>query len=433
MQTLNNAVEPQKHKQAAQPFILIVDDNPTNLSVLSQMLKSANYKVRMAVDGEDALAQINRAHPELILLDVQMPKIDGFEACRRLQADPATQGIPIIFTTALADRDNKLKGLALGAVDYVTKPFEPAEVLARVKIHWRLKRLTDSLEQQVTFRGDKLKQAQIQLVHQEKSSALGQLVSGIAHEINNPVGCINGNLSSLDHSLEDLFGLIELYRQTFPQPGADIEKEIKAIDLSFLQEDLPKMLESMKDAGDRIVSISKSIRTFSRADTDTKKPFNLNEGLESTLLILRHRLKANEQRPTIDVVTAYSDIPTINCFPGQLNQVFMNILANAIDALDEASKNRSFSDMQTHPHRITVTTAVENEQVKLTIADNGPGMPEAVKNKIFDHLFTTKEVGKGTGLGLAIAHQIISEAHGGTIEVTSKPGEGTEFYILIPF
>ena len=138
MQTLDNAVARQSHQKVLQPFILIVDDNPTNLSVLSQTLKSADYKVRMAVDGEDALAQIDRAHPELILLDVQMPKIDGFETCRRLQAAPTTRGIPIIFTTALADRDNKLKGLELGAVDYVTKPFEPEEVLARVKIHWRL-------------------------------------------------------------------------------------------------------------------------------------------------------------------------------------------------------------------------------------------------------------------------------------------------------
>lgn len=431
MQTVDHTVAFKKHKTSTQPFILIVDDNPTNLSVLSQVLKSANYKVRMAVDGEDALAQIDKAHPELILLDVQMPKINGFEACQRLQADPATQGIPIIFTTALADRDNKLKGLSLGAVDYVTKPFEPEEVLARVKIHWRLKRLTDSLEQQVSLRSDELKQAQVKLVHQEKSSALGQLVSGIAHEINNPIGCITGNLQSLNHNLEDLFGLLELYRQTFPQPGAEIEEEIESIDLSFLQEDMPKMLNSMKDAGNRIVSISKSIRIFSRADTDTKTAFNLNEGLVSTLLILRHRLKPNEQRPGIEVVTEYGDLPTINCFPGQLNQVFMNILANAIDALDEASKNRSFSDIKEYPYQITVTTTAENGQVKAVIADNGPGMPEAVKSRIFDHLFTTKEVGKGTGLGLAIAHQIIVEAHGGTIDVASELGQGTKFCIRL--
>lgn len=433
MQTSSYTVADQKHKSPAQPFILIVDDNPTNLSVLSQTLKSANYKVRMAVDGADALAQIiDKVHPELILLDVQMPKVNGFEVCQRLQADPATQGIPIIFTTALADRDNKLKGLALGAVDYITKPFEPEEVLARIKIHWRLKRLTDSLEQQVSLRSDELKQAQVKLVRQEKSSALGQLVSGIAHEINNPIGCITGNMKPLSNNLEDLFGLLDLYRQTFPQPGAEIEEEIESIDLAFLREDMPKMLSSMEDAGERIVSISQSIRSFSRADTNTKTAFNLNEGLASTLLILRHRLKPNEQRPRIEVVTEYGNLPTIDCFPGQLNQVFMNILANAIDALDEVSRGCSFADMKAHSQKITVKTTVENGQVEVVIADNGPGIPETVKSRIFDHLFTTKEVGKGTGLGLAIAHQIITEAHGGDLDVHSEAGQGTAFYIRLP-
>jgi len=189
----------------------------------------------------------------------------------------------------------------------------------------------------------------------------------------------------------------------------------------------------MKDSGDRIKTISKSLRTFSRADTDSKQSFNVNEGIESTVLILRHRLKPNEQRPAIEIAANYEAIPAIDCFPGQLNQVFMNILANAIDALDESSQTLSLTEMQANPQRITVQTTVEDEQVKITISDNGPGMPETVKRRIFDHLFTTKAVGKGTGLGLAIAQKIINEAHGGTIQVQSEPGAGTEFCIRLPF
>ena len=185
-------------------------------------------------------------------------------------------------------------------------------------------------------------------------------------------------------------------------------------------------------ACDRLQNISTSLRTFSRADKDYKVAFNIHEGIDSTILILKHRLKANEQRPAIEVITEYEKLPQIGCFPGQLNQVFMNILANAIDALDEASTERTFEDMKANPHRITIKTSVENNNVKISIADNGEGMSEDVKNRIFDHLFTTKGVGKGTGLGLAIARQIVVEKHGGTIEVNSVLGEGTEFVILLP-
>ncbi|MEG4317737.1 MULTISPECIES: response regulator [unclassified Microcoleus] len=416
------------------PFILIVDDNATNLSVLSKTLKSANYKVRMAVDGEEALAMVAYAHPDLILLDVQMPKMDGFEACRRLQADRATQGIPVIFMTALADTENKVKGLSLGAVDYITKPFEPQEVLARVKVHWRLKQLTDTLEQQVAERTHDLQKTQLQLVQREKLSTLGQLVAGVAHEINNPISCVVGNVSAVQDSINDLFGLLDLYHQQFPQPGPTIEAELDTIDLEYLREDLPKLIKAMKDGGDRITSISKSLRTFCRADSDQKQLFNLHEGIDSTVLILRHRLKANELRPAIEVIANYGDVPAIKCFPGQLNQVFMNILANAIDALDAACVGRTYAELQAEPGRIIISTqlSIDLDTVAISIKDNGSGMSDSVKSRIFDHLFTTKEVGKGTGLGLAIARQIVIDTHSGMLEVSSILGQGTEFTIFIP-
>lgn len=416
-----------------QPFILIVDDNATNLSVLSQALKAVGYKVRLAMDGEDALAQVERAHPELILLDIQMPQMDGFETCRRLQENPETKGITVIFMTALADTNTKVKGLSVGAVDYITKPFEQEEVLARVKIHWRLKQLTDSLEQQVEERAKALQEAQLQLIQSEKMSALGNLVAGVAHEINNPISCIVGNINFMENYMNDVLGAIDLYGEKFPHPGAEIEDALDAIDLNHLREDLPKLIRAMKAGGDRITTISQSLRTFSRGDSDRKQPFNLHDGIESTLMILGHRLKANEHRPAIEVIQDYGDLPPIECFSGLLNQVFMNILANAIDTCDEAAQQFSFDDLNAHRQKITIeSTLTEQNAIEIRICDNGKGMSEAVKARVFDHLFTTKGVGKGTGLGLAIAHQIVVDKHGGSLEVQSELGQGTEFCIRLP-
>ncbi|MBD2360083.1 AAA family ATPase [Anabaena minutissima FACHB-250] len=288
------------------------------------------------------------------------------------------------------------------------------------------------LYQQVQHTLEDLQQAQVQMVQNEKMSALGNLVAGVAHEINNPVGCIVGNIGAAQEYVNDLLGVIDLYRDKFPHPGSEIEDELEAIDLEYLREDLPKLIKAMKDGGDRIKAISKSLRTFSRADSDQKQPFNLHDGIDSTLLILRHRLKANEHRPAIEVITDYGKIPHVKCFPGQLNQVFMNILANAIDALDESNQGCSVAEIEANPNRITIQTTVASEQVKIAISDNGNGIPEEVKARIFDHLFTTKGVGKGTGLGLAIAQQIIVEKHGGAIAVNSTLGMGTEFLLTLP-
>ncbi|MEH2207550.1 MAG: AAA family ATPase [Nostoc sp.] len=277
-----------------------------------------------------------------------------------------------------------------------------------------------------------LQQAQLQIVQSEKMSALGNLVAGVAHEMNNPLGFIAASLKQAKPTIADVVQHLKLYQESLPNPGVEIIDHAEEIDLNYSLEDLPKAIDSMVMACDRLKNISTSLRTFSRADKDYKVPFKIHEGIESTILILKHRLKANEQRPAIEVITDYGILPQVECFPGQLNQVFMNILANAIDALDESNSGRNFADIQENPNKITIQTSLQDNQVKITIADNANGMNEAVKQKIFDHLFTTKSVGKGTGLGLAIARQIVVEKHGGSIHCNSFPGKGTEFAIAIP-
>ena len=428
------------------PLILIVDDNPTNVKVLFDVLEAEGCRTFIARSGEDALSKLEVLHPDLILLDVMMGGMDGFETCVQIKANPIIQMIPVIFMTALSDTQDKVKGFSCGAVDYISKPFQQEEVLARVKLHLELYQLQRQLEQKVVERTQALTSAlqevqqaqqqlqtsQLQMIQHEKMSALGNLVAGVAHEINNPIGCIVGNVRFVDDSIQDLFSLIDLYQQQFPQPSEILEEKLNAIDLEYLREDLPKLVKSMKDGGDRITSISQSLRTFSRADNDQKQSFKIQDGIDSTLMILRHRLKANEHRPEIEVITEYGDIPLVDCFPGQLNQVFMNLLANAIDALDESNQGLSFTEIGNQLNQIWVKTAIAENQIKITIADNGKGVSEEIKGRIFDHLFTTKEVGKGTGLGLAIAHQIIVEKHGGTIAVNSEVGKGTEFVIHLP-
>ena len=278
-----------------------------------------------------------------------------------------------------------------------------------------------------------LQQMQTQLIQSEKMSALGNLVAGVAHEINNPVGFIDGNLHHANEYIQDLVHHLKLYHQHYPKPVLEIQENAETIDLDFLLEDLPKMIDSMKLGTDRIRDISTSLRTFSRADTDNKTSFDIHAGIDSTILILKHRLKANEKRPEIEIIKNYGNLSKVDCFPGQLNQVFMNILANAIDALDDYNIGRSFEEIKEQPNQIKIYTEelIAKNQIAIHIQDNGPGISENVKKQIFDHLFTTKGVGNGTGLGLSIARQIIEDKHQGSLECISNVCGGTEFIIKI--
>ncbi|MBD2326244.1 PAS domain S-box protein [Alkalinema sp. FACHB-956] len=277
-----------------------------------------------------------------------------------------------------------------------------------------------------------VQQSQAQVVQSEKMSTLGNLVAGVAHEINNPLSFLNGSINNAKDYIQDLLGHLKLYQQHYPNAVVSVQDNAEDIDLDFICEDLPTLLNSMQGATDRIKDISTSLRTFSRADTEYKVRANLHDGLDSTILILKYRLKANEYRPAIAVIQEYGHLPLVDCFPGQLNQVFMNILANAIDLFDEMAQSQSFAELEANPQQITIRTALVDQRVQISIRDNGRGMTDEVKARIFDHLFTTKAVGQGTGLGLAIARQIVEEKHGGTIVCHSTPGVGTEFLIEIP-
>ncbi|OUL17379.1 PAS domain-containing sensor histidine kinase [Nostoc sp. RF31YmG] len=293
-----------------------------------------------------------------------------------------------------------------------------------------------------------LQQAQSQLIQSEKMSSLGQLVAGVAHEINNPVNFIYGNLNPATEYVEDLLYLLQCYQQHYPNPTSTLQAEIEEIDLDFIIDDLPRLLSSMKVGANRIREIVLSLRTFSRLDEAEVKEVNIHDGIDSTLMILQNRLKPKTGYAQIQVIQKYGQLPLVECYAGQLNQVFMNILVNAIDALEEHDQKRSPQEIIENPSQITICTEFrEGEKeiqsgeesytpnsassIVIRIIDNGPGITEVVCNRLFDPFFTTKSIGKGTGLGLSISYQIIVERHQGQLECYSTPGH-TEFAIMIP-
>ncbi|MBN3886248.1 MULTISPECIES: ATP-binding protein [unclassified Nostoc] len=319
------------------------------------------------------------------------------------------------------------------------KQAEEALWKANQELEIRVEERTTALQETL----NELQLTQTQLIQAEKMSSLGQMVAGIAHEINNPVSFIHGNLHHAHQYTQDLLRLVQIYQQVSPNPPPKIQEQIEEIDLDFLIEDITKLFQSMKVGTERIQEIVKSLRNFSRLDEAELKQVNIHEGIDSTLMILEHRLQAKHEYPEIKVIKQYSQLPNVTCYPGQLNQVFMNILANAIDALEAAANNGQWpavnsqtTDNQNltknNPQIQIKTEVIDENWIAVSIADNGLGINEEVRSKLFDPFFTTKVVGKGTGLGLYISYQTIVEKHNGQLSCFSVPGKGAEFVIKIP-
>ncbi|MBE9029349.1 PAS domain-containing protein [filamentous cyanobacterium LEGE 11480] len=429
----------QKLRQAQRLLQLVMDTLPEAIFWKDQDSVYLGCNQKFARDA--GLAQ-----PEDIIgkTDYEMPwkteEADFYRACDQRVIATQTAELGIIEPqlnsegeqtwletnkAPLSDLDGNIIGL-LGTYQDVT-PRKEAEI-KRQELNQRLQQQTIELNATV----EQLQQSQVELVKREKTSALGNLVAGIAHEINNPIGFLNGNLKPAQAYIHDLLEVIAQYEKTVPQPPAELADLIETVDLDYIRHDLPKLIGSMQEGIKRIANISDSLRTFSRSDTQTKVAFQVSEGIDSTIMILRHRLKANPHRPEIVIHRDYAQLPEIQCYPGQLNQVFMNLMANAIDALEEGNTDKTFADIAQQPNQITIRTRTLGDRIQICIADNGVGISQDIQAQIFDHLFTTKAVGQGTGLGLAISYQIITEKHTGSITVNSQIGAGTEFVIELP-
>lgn len=422
--------------------VAIVDDDPavhqaTKLALKTFIFENKPLTFLSAYSGAEAQQLIaDRSDIAFIFLDVVMETNDaGLKVVRYIREELKNQNVQIILRTGQpGEAPEESVIIAYEINDYKLKTELTRQKLVTATISaLRAYRNAIALEQQsaiLTKTLRDLEKTQFQLIQSEKMSTLGYLIAGIAHEINNPLGWISGNLSLLEESVRDLLGIIKFYHQKFPEIGATVEE---LIDLEYLREDLPKMIASTKEGSNRLRYLSSSLNNFSKTNSPTKISFNLHEAIESAILILRHRLKANNTRPAIEVVKKYGNLPLVECFVGQINIVFMNLLSNAIDALKESNQGRSFEEIILNPNRITIQTAMQDEKhVVIRIRDNGLGMSEAVKQRAFDPLFTTKSAQKQTGLGLAIVHQIVVENHGGTIEVESSPGQGSEFAVILP-
>lgn len=413
--------------------ILIVDDTPDNIRFLSSLLTDQGYNVRKAINGQMALTAVKAMLPDLILLDINMPGINGYEVCKYLKKDPHSNQVPIIFLSALDDVKDKVKAFQVGGDDYISKPFQIEEILARIQHQLTIKSLQNQLQQQnlqLQKAFSDLQKTEAELIQKEKMISLGQLVAGMAHEINNSIGFISSNIEPASNYIQDLLNLVKLYDREYPTASAAIQEAKIEIDLDFLIADLEKILLSMQTGSERIRTMLLALRIFSRLNESNIKPVDIHEGIDSTLLLLQHQFKAEGKRPAIKVIKNYGELPLVTCYASQINQVWLNLLNNAIDALESAVKEKLPSDSE--PTIWISTELIESETVRIVIKDNGIGIPENIRSRLFDPFFTTKPIGKGSGLGLVTSYQIVVEKHKGKLNYRSTSEGCTEFIVEIP-
>ncbi len=407
--------------------ILVVDDKPDNVRLLAEMLLQHGYQVRKAISGRMALRAAAALPPDLILLDINMPDMDGYEVCAELkQREEAQRAVPVIFLSALSDTLDKVRAFEVGGADYITKPFHIEEVLARIRNQLTVRCLQQEREaqnQQLREALAQLERTQRELVQKEKMLSLSKLVAGVAHEINNPISFIANNVQPARDYVRSLLDLLALYQQTYPQPEPLLRQAVAEADLDFLTQDLTQLLDSMERGSERIRNLVLALRIFARLDESPLKQVDLHAGLDSALDLLAHRWRDDQRQPRVQIERDYGDLPLVQCYASELNQVFFHLLSNALDAIAQEAPATP---------TLWLRTGCDSDRVWVTIRDNGIGMEAATQAQIFDPFFTGKPIGQGPGLGLATSYQIVVEQHGGELTCQSVPHQGTEFTVVIP-
>lgn len=417
-------------------IILVVDDEAHNRNVIAAQLRHEGYEIVSVASGEDALSEIDHRLPDLVVLDVMMPGISGFDVAEILKAESRTANIPIIMLTALSDADSRMAALSNGVEEFLTKPVAKAELVMRVRNLLKLKRYQNALERysallesrvadsagKLESASHRLSQMESQLLQSEKMSAIGLLAAGVAHEINNPIGFVNANLGTLRNYLEGLLSLLADYETLVEACGKDspvmerLRQKRQAIDIDYVREDAPMLIEESLDGLSRVRRIVQDLKRFAHVDLNpTWEMADIHECIDSALNIANNEIKYRAA-----VRKSYGDLPQVECLPSQLGQVFLNLLVNAAQAIPDDVRGE-----------IDIRTGVSGESVWIEIADNGRGISPEHQGRIFDPFFTTKPVGEGTGLGLSLSYGIV-KTHNGMIAVCSEPGKGTIFHISLP-
>lgn len=425
-------------------FRRIFEDAPIGMAIANledeQLVQVNKAFCKMLMYQADELTQLSFqaiTHPADLNKDLRLfeQMVTGAIASYQIEKRYLKQTQEVVWANLTATLIRDQQGGArysLGMIENITERKRAEAALRQSEAQYREK------AQELQKALHELQQTQAQLVQSEKMSSLGQLVAGVAHEINNPINFIYGNLTHAKQYLQDISQLLQLYQAHYPHPAPAIAETIQEVDLEFLEEDFTRILASMQVGAERIRQIVLSLRNFSRLDEAAMKPVDIHQGLDNTLVILQNQLKPRPGYLGIEVIKEYGELPLVNCYAGQLNQVFMNLLSNAIDALETHRKKDGLGDRATLsdptllPTIWISTNVVEPDQVSIRIADNGPGMTEATRQRLFDPFFTTKAVGKGTGLGLSISYQIVVEKHQGQLRCLSTPGAGAEFIVQIP-
>ncbi|NEO87137.1 MAG: response regulator [Spirulina sp. SIO3F2] len=438
------------------PVILCIDDEAIIRDTLKRQIRREvgwSYQIETAENGDDAFDLIEELKGEkipiaLVICDYFMPGLAGDQVLIKIHQDlPETCKVMLTGKASLDGVNEAIQSANL--YRYIVKPWEPQDLILTVKsglqsyhnhqeIYAKNRQLEQLNQEQqeliqvLEAKENLLTQAQLQVIQAEKMSSLGQMLAGITHEINNPINFVCGSVQFLDQCLKEIYQLFALYEQYYPQAHPEIQKLKDEIEIEYLVEDTQEILESMKTTTKLLRDISHSMRNFARQDSGTLEKYDIQKSISTALMILTYQLKANAQRPRIQVHYEPIDLPPVLAYPSQLNQVFLNLIANAIDALEEASQGKSYALLEQNPNQIWITFSVNPDQLCIQVRDNAGGIPEQIYERIFDNFFTTKGIDHGTGIGLHVSRQIIEENHNGKLYFQSKVSVGTTFIVELP-